>query len=161
MAELAAKIDALIVAIGGPSYDKIAQEIKADGGPTVSGAYLWQLRTGARDNPTFHHLQALSTYFSRKIGIPITLNYFDPETPVDQPWRDAQDEERVASLQRQLDEERELNTRLADNGVRRLATRYGEMGPALQRQILAIVETLSEQEAAEGKKPRGERDEAG
>jgi len=145
MAELAEKLDALILAIGGLSYDKIAQEIKAAGGPRVSGAYLWQLRTGARDNPTFHHLQALSAYFSRKLGLPITLSYFDPDTPVDQPWADAQDTDHVAQLEKQLGDERELTARLADQGVQRLATRYGTMDPGLQRQILAIVDTLSEQ----------------
>lgn len=144
MAELAEKLDTLIRAIGNPSYDKIAQEIKAAGGPSVSGAYLWQLRTGSRDNPTFLHLQALSSYFSRKLGIPVTLSYFDPETAADQPWRAAQDEQRVIQLEQQLAEERELTAQLADKGVRRLASRYGEMSPALQRQILAIVETLSD-----------------
>lgn len=146
MAGLAEKIDRLIVAIGGPSYDKIAQEIKAAGGPTISGAYLWQLRTGARDNPTFHHLQALSGYFSGKLGLPITLSYFDPGTPVDQPWRDADDENRVAELERTLQEERRLTARLSDQGVQRLATRYGEMGPGLQRQVLAIVDALAAQD---------------
>lgn len=149
MAELAEKLDMLISAIGNPSYEKIAQEIKAAGGPSVSGAYLWQLRTGTRDNPTFHNLQAMSNYFSRKLGLPVTLSYFDPETPADQPWRVAQDEQRVAELEQQLAEERELTLRLADNGVRRIASRYGEMSPALQRQILAIVETLADPQLAQ------------
>jgi ESX-1-secreted protein regulator len=78
MAELAEKVDALIKAVGGPSYDKLAAAIRATGGPTISGAYIQQLRTGARHNPTFQNLQALSRYFTKALGIPVTLNYFDP-----------------------------------------------------------------------------------
>jgi transcriptional regulator with XRE-family HTH domain len=143
MAELAEKVDALIKAVGGPSYDKLAAAIRATGGPTISGAYIQQLRTGARHNPTFQNLQALSRYFTKALGIPVTLNYFDPETPVDQPWVDARDEGRVAELERQLEEERQLTARLTDRGIRRIASRYGSADPATQRQILAIVETLS------------------
>jgi transcriptional regulator with XRE-family HTH domain len=143
MAELAAKVEALMTAVGSPSYDKLAAAIRAGGGPTISGAYIQQLRTGARHNPTLQNLQALSTYFTKTLGFPVTLSYFDPDTPVDQPWVDAQDEERVAQLQRQLEEERQLTARLTDHGIRRIAARYGDASPATQRQILAIVETLS------------------
>jgi hypothetical protein len=39
--------------------------IRATGGPPISGAYIQQLRTGARHNPTFQNLQALSRYFTK------------------------------------------------------------------------------------------------
>lgn len=146
MAELAEKVEALMKAVGAPSYDKLAAAIRAAGGPTISGAYLQQLRTGARHNPTLQNLQALSTYFTKALGFPVTLSYFDPETPVDQPWVDSQDEERVAQLQRQLQDERQLTARLTDHGIRRIAARYGDATPATQRQILAIVETLADLE---------------
>jgi transcriptional regulator with XRE-family HTH domain len=32
-------------------------------GETISAAYLWGLRTGAKDNPTMKHLQALARFF--------------------------------------------------------------------------------------------------
>ena len=32
-------------------------------GTTFSPAYLWQLRTGAKDNPTMRHLEALARFF--------------------------------------------------------------------------------------------------
>lgn len=142
--ELSEKIDALIVAIGGPSYESIAREIRAAGGPSVSAPYLWQLRTGARVNPTFQHLQALASFFSSKLDIPITLSYFEPATPVDQPWRDAEDVGRVEALERQLAEEREISEKLADRGVRHFASRYGSMSTDLQKKILAIADTLAE-----------------
>ena len=143
MAELAEKVDALMKAVGSPSYDKLAAAIRAGGGPTISGAYIQQLRTGARHNPTLQNLQALSTYFTKTLAFPVTLSYFDAGTPVDQPWIDARDEERVAQLQRQLEDEREFIARLTDHGIQRIAARYGDATPATQRQILAVVETLS------------------
>jgi transcriptional regulator with XRE-family HTH domain len=33
------------------------------GEPVISATYLWQLRTGRRDNPTYRHLIALSRFF--------------------------------------------------------------------------------------------------
>jgi hypothetical protein len=147
---LAGKVGALIAAAGHPSYETVAREIKAMNGPTVSAAYLWQLRTGARDNPTFHHLQALARYFSQKLGVPITLNYFDPQTPVDQPWRDA--ESAVGSdapLDRRAQDERQLAGQLAERGIRKISARYGEMGPNMLRDILAIMDTLAAQDRQE------------
>ena len=32
-------------------------------GTTCSPSYLWQLRTGAKDNPTMRHLEALACFF--------------------------------------------------------------------------------------------------
>ena len=32
-------------------------------GETISAAYIWGLRTGAKDNPTMRHLQALARFF--------------------------------------------------------------------------------------------------
>ncbi len=32
-------------------------------GETISVAYIWGLRTGAKDNPTMRHLQALARFF--------------------------------------------------------------------------------------------------
>lgn len=39
----------------------------------VSATYLWQLRTGVKDNPTLRHLLALARFF----GVPLT--YFAPD----------------------------------------------------------------------------------
>ncbi len=46
-----------------PTYREVATAIADRGGPTVSPSYLWQLRTGLKDNPTLKHLDALAGYF--------------------------------------------------------------------------------------------------
>lgn len=145
---LAEKISKLIAAAGDPSYETLSREIKAEGGPTVSAAYLWQLRSGTRDNPTFQHLQALAGFFSKKLNLPITLHYFDPQTPVDQPWTAAA--ERSAELHEPDSEERKVAEELAERGIRRISARYGEMGPSMLRDILSVMDQLAEQTGEEG-----------
>jgi len=150
---LAAKIDALITAAGSPSYETLAREIKDMGGPTVSAAYLWQLRTGARDNPTFQHLQALARYFSEKLDVPVTLQHFDPDTPADQPWRAAADSSEIVALRERQGQEREMARQLAERGIQRISARYGEMGPNMLRDILAIMDELAARERSAGEGP--------
>jgi transcriptional regulator with XRE-family HTH domain len=65
---LAEKLDRLFRAVrpagrGEYSYQEIADAIRAEGGPTISATYLWQLRKGLRDNPTKNHLSALARFF--------------------------------------------------------------------------------------------------
>lgn len=43
---------------------QVAAAISAAGENTISGAYLWQLKTGRRDNPTYRQLIALSRFFN-------------------------------------------------------------------------------------------------
>lgn len=51
----------------------VAAAINAAAGEHVIGAtYVWQLKTGRRDNPTYKHLLALSRFF----GVPPTY-FFD------------------------------------------------------------------------------------
>lgn len=154
--ELSEKIDALFAAIGGPSYEWVARDMRSMKGPSMSAPYLWQLRTGARNNPSFQHLQTLASYFSEKLETPITLSYFEPGTPVDQPWRDAEDSGRLKALERQLVEEREMSAKLADRGVRHFASRYGSMSTDLQRKILTIADTLAESSESPAKSGDGE-----
>lgn len=45
------------------SCEDVAAAVRADGGPTISGTYVWQLRKGLRDNPTKRHLEALAGFF--------------------------------------------------------------------------------------------------
>jgi transcriptional regulator with XRE-family HTH domain len=43
---------------------EVAAAINATAGePVISATYLWQLRTGRRDNPTYKHLVALARFF--------------------------------------------------------------------------------------------------
>lgn len=71
-ATLAERIDRLFRTHRSPrgreySYREVAAAIRqrADGreGETISAAYIWGLRTGAKDNPTMRHLQALARFF--------------------------------------------------------------------------------------------------
>lgn len=137
---LAEKVSRLITAAGDPSYETLSREIKAAGGPTVSAAYLWQLRTGARDNPTFQHLQALSSYFSAKLGLPITLAYFDPSTPVEQPWTARSPSPSL--LQVEGGDQGDFARQLTERGVGRISARYGQIGAAVLRDVLAVMDEL-------------------
>jgi transcriptional regulator with XRE-family HTH domain len=43
---------------------EVAEAINNELGPkTISGTYLWQLKTGRRDNPTTTHLRAIARFF--------------------------------------------------------------------------------------------------
>ena len=101
---LAEKLDHLFTVVHPPkgeyTHEQVATAIEQSGGPTISATYLWQLRTGKRDNPTKKHLEALSGFF----GVPPSY-FFDEET---------------AAV---VDAELELLTALRDERVRELATR--------------------------------------
>ncbi|WP_063728802.1 helix-turn-helix domain-containing protein [Streptomyces sp. RTd22] len=65
---LAQKIDHLFKTVhpknrGPYSHEEVASAIKKSGGPTISASYIWQLRTGGKDNPTMKHLEALAGFF--------------------------------------------------------------------------------------------------
>ena len=50
---------------------------QAAGERVISSTYVWQLRTGRRDNPTQKHLSALATFFG------VSPMYFFEETEAD------------------------------------------------------------------------------
>lgn len=65
---LADKLDVLFRTVHRPdgreySYRDVAHEIERQCHLKVSPSYIWQLRTGQRDNPTVRHLEALATVF--------------------------------------------------------------------------------------------------
>lgn len=65
---LAEKLDHLFRTVhprgrGPYGYAEVAKALEERGGPTVSATYIWQLRTGARANPTKRHLEALADFF--------------------------------------------------------------------------------------------------
>lgn len=102
---LAAKVDRLFRAIrpaGRAEYtnQEVADAIRAAGGPTISGTYLWQLRNGSRDNPTRKHLEALSAFF----GVSPAY-FFDHDAAA------------------RVDDQLELVAALRDHGVRQIALR--------------------------------------
>jgi transcriptional regulator with XRE-family HTH domain len=65
---LAERIDCLFRAHRSPrgrefTYREAASAMSAHDGVSFSSAYLWQLRTGAKDNPTIRHIEALARFF--------------------------------------------------------------------------------------------------
>lgn len=124
---LAEKIDKLFKSIhrsGEPeaTYREVANAIVANGG-TISASYIWQLRTGVKDNPTMKHLQALADYFG------ISPAYF-------------LDEDKSKVIDSQLDHlvaER-------DSGVRAVALRAAELSPAGLRIINDLIEREHQRE---------------
>lgn len=65
---LAVKLDRLFRTVHPPSrgaysYEEVASALREAGGASVSGQYLWMLRTGKKDNPTKKHLEVLAKFF--------------------------------------------------------------------------------------------------
>jgi len=119
---LAQKIDYLFATVhpknrGPYSYEEVASGIKKAGGPTISASYIWQLRTGVKDNPTMKHLEALARFF----GVPPAY-FFNDESS-----------ERIAA---------ELSTLAAmrDNQVRSVALRASGLSPETLRTIQGFIE---------------------
>jgi hypothetical protein len=44
------------------SNEEVAAAILRDQSETISSSYIWYMRTGQRDNPTFKHLKALAKF---------------------------------------------------------------------------------------------------
>ncbi|WP_336922899.1 helix-turn-helix domain-containing protein [Aquipuribacter sp. SD81] len=108
---LASKLDHLFASVRArgadePTYREVAAAIAEQGGPTISPSYIWQLRTGLKDNPTLKHLQALARYFGVE-----TAYFFDD-----------------AAAER-IDAELALLTAMRDAGVRSVALRAAGLSP--------------------------------
>ncbi|MCX4750491.1 XRE family transcriptional regulator [Kitasatospora sp. NBC_01287] len=105
------------------SNHEVAALLRERDGASLSHVYLWQLRTGRRDNPTRRHLEALASFF----GVPAAY-FFDDGTA-----------DRVAG-------ELAFVSELRSSGVRRVATRVAGLSPQSLAQVLATVEQLRAQE---------------
>ncbi|KOU40509.1 XRE family transcriptional regulator [Streptomyces sp. WM4235] len=79
MPPLADKVDKLFRTIRTDgreyTYDEVARGCSQLSGGTFSKTYVWQLRTGQRDNPTKRHLEALAAFFR----VPAAY-FFDDDT---------------------------------------------------------------------------------
>jgi transcriptional regulator with XRE-family HTH domain len=118
---LAEKIDHLFTVVHPPgreyTHEQVATAIQELGGPTISAAYLWQLRTGKRDNPTMKHLEALSGFF----GVPPSY-FFDEETAG------------------RVDDQLELLVALRDDQVRQVAVLANGLSPETLGTITTMLE---------------------
>jgi transcriptional regulator with XRE-family HTH domain len=97
------------------SYAEVAKAIGERGGQ-ISATYIWQLRTGVKDNPTLAHLKALADFFG------VRPSYF----------LDDDESERIdAGLERLLT--------LRDAGARKIAARL----PGLSEDSLGAIDELT------------------
>ena len=134
---LARRIDHLFKAVQPKgreySYEEVARGCEALTVGTFSKTYVWQLRTGQRDNPTKRHLEALAAFF----GVPVSY-FFDDQV--------------VDDVNSQL----ALATALRDSDVRDIALRALYMDGATRRSLARIVNEISEMQRDRG--PSGDQD---
>ena len=97
---------------------------QAAGERVISSTYVWQLRTGRRDNPTQKHLSALAAFFG------VSPMYFFEQAEAD---RGAVPPELVAALK--------------DNDVRDMALRAAGLS---ERSLRAIRDMIESARAVEG-----------
>ncbi|TVT58463.1 XRE family transcriptional regulator [Amycolatopsis rhizosphaerae] len=125
---LAGKIDKLFEVVRRPdgtryTNEEVAQACREATGETFSTTYLWQLRTGKRDNPTKRHLEALARFFQ------VPPSYFF-------------DDEQSAKLAEEL----ALLGALRDAGIRAIALRAVTLSPDGQAVIKDMVDAIARRE---------------
>ncbi|RSN42853.1 transcriptional regulator [Amycolatopsis sp. WAC 04197] len=106
------------------SHEEVARACRESTGESFSAAYLWQLRTGRRDNPTKRHLEALAAFFQ----VPPAY-FFDDEQG------------------RALAEEVELLGALRNSAVRNLALRAVTLSEEGLGTVTDIVEAIKRRES--------------
>ncbi|QIS23890.1 XRE family transcriptional regulator [Nocardia terpenica] len=126
--ELAAKINRLFEVMRSPSAPPLSNAAAAEAitratGTSISSAYLWQLRSGLKTNPTVAHLRAIARYF----GVPAS---YLVDTGTDE----------------QVDSELRLLQAMKDAGVRNLALRASGLAPRTLAGIAAIIDRAREVE---------------
>lgn len=141
--DLAAKIDRLFRIVHPPdkpeySSEAVARMIKERGGPSISGTYLWQLRTGVKDNPAKRHLESIAGFFD------VSPSYFFDE-----------------ELGRRIAAELELVAVLRDKGVHGVALRAAGLSPRSIDAIRGMIESAREIEGLEDEgEPKRRRDDS-
>ncbi|RKT19157.1 helix-turn-helix protein [Streptomyces sp. 1114.5] len=126
---LAERIDRLFQTIRRPSHEpysneEVARACREASGESFSATYLWQLRTGRRDNPTKRHLEALAQFFQ------VPPAYFFDD-----------------GLSEQIAEELALLGALRDAGVREVALRAVTLSPEGLGTISDMIEAIARREA--------------
>jgi transcriptional regulator with XRE-family HTH domain len=125
---LAEKLDTLFQVVRHPnrkpfSNEEVARACREETGETFSATYLWQLRTGRRDNPTKRHLEALAHFFH------VPVAYFF-------------DDEQGSAIAREL----ELLGALRDAEVRSVALRAVNLSPAGIGTISDMIDVIARRE---------------
>jgi len=136
---LAEKIDQLFASVHSDShrehtYEEAAEGIRKRGGETISASYLWELRTGVKDNPRKKHLEAIADFFG------VSPKYF------------FDDDEAAARIYAQL----KLLPVLLDADVQRVALRAADLSPDALRVIAEMIEYARQREGVRnGEQPSG------
>jgi transcriptional regulator with XRE-family HTH domain len=120
---LARKLDHLFHTVHPPrrgeySYEEVAAGIR-ERGIAISHTYIWQLRRGARTNPTKRHIAGLAAFF----GVPPSY-FFDDE---------------VAD---RIDDELDVVVALRDTQIRGVALRMVDLTPASVETIKGLVDRI-------------------
>jgi transcriptional regulator with XRE-family HTH domain len=111
--------------------DEVAEAInQAAGGKVISGVYVWQLKTGRRDNPTYKHLIALAQFFG------VSPTYFFPEANAEELPR-------------------EVTAVLGDDRLRDLVLRQAGLSERSLQTISDMVDSARELEQAHAAPRRG------
>ncbi|ORB87696.1 transcriptional regulator [Mycobacterium kansasii] len=127
---LADKIDTLFKIIRSPegaqhTNNEVATACREATGESFSPTYLWQLRTGRRDNPTKRHLEALAKFFD----VPVAY-FFDDDHG------------------KQIQAELELLGALRNADVCNVALRAVNLSPEGLGTVNDIIDTIVNREAA-------------
>lgn len=105
------------------SNEAAAEEITRQTGVSISAAYIWQLRTGMKNNPTVQHLRAIAEFFG------VSPSYLiDP------------------GIDPKIDAQLNLLQALRDSGVRDLAMRASGLTPQSLQSLAAMVDHVRQLE---------------
>ena len=120
--ELAIKLNKLFDTMRKPSVPPLSNAAAADAitaktGVSISAAYLWQLRSGMKTNPTVTHLRAIAQFFG------VAPSYLiDP------------------GIDPEIDAQLNLLQAMRDAGVRDLAMRASGLTPQALNSLRAMVD---------------------
>ncbi|QFU93149.1 helix-turn-helix domain-containing protein [Amycolatopsis sp. YIM 10] len=115
------------------SNEHVAATISDQGEVKISQSYIWQLRKGKKDNPTFKHLQALAGFF----GVP--ASYFFDDAVTDRVDR------QLAELK---SEQARLNEIAGSSDAQLMAMRAGELSPERRRLVMELLNVVYREEQA-------------
>ncbi|MGW9715144.1 helix-turn-helix domain-containing protein [Streptomyces albidoflavus] len=135
---LAERLDHLFATVhpkgrGPYSYEEVASGIKRQGGATISASYIWQLRSGGKDNPTKRHLEALGSFF----GVPVSYFFDDEES-------------------RHIQAEIDALAAMRDAGVRSVALRASGLSDRSLQIISDVIDRARELEGLRSSEPEAD-----
>ncbi|RJQ77994.1 XRE family transcriptional regulator [Pseudonocardiaceae bacterium YIM PH 21723] len=116
-------------ATGRPGVHVIARQITDSTGVPISGAYLNQLATGKRDNPSLRQMEALAAYFG------VDISFFAGRNPVEPA---------------PVSSDNGLESALNDPGIQMIALRTEGLSDQSKQAILSMIEQARKIEQLDG-----------